>query len=111
MNQRTTWALFILPSRQLCRFASLAFVRDCPVAGQQAAGRVRRGMDRRKRCHERRANEVWNIFPVAGKELGNLTAGMPGRKSNLGWLSADTPLFQNFPSEQDCNVLHGHGFR
>ncbi|MCB0243558.1 MAG: PD40 domain-containing protein [Anaerolineae bacterium] len=101
-------ALFSPPSRQLRRFASLAFVRETawsPDGKQLAvAGVAEQGQKNAATNEGQMEGSNILLYSVAGKELGNLTAGMPGRKSNLGWLSADTLLFQNFLSEQDCNV-------
>ena len=101
-------ALFIPPSRQLRRFASLAFVRETAWSPDSkllaVVGVAEHGQKSAATTQGQIEGSNIFLYSVAGKELGNLTTGLPGMKSNLGWLSPDTLLFQNYRAPDDCNV-------
>ncbi|MEZ4770677.1 MAG: hypothetical protein R2844_19935 [Caldilineales bacterium] len=101
-------ALLTPPSRQLQRFASLAFIGETVWSpdGQllAVAGSAERGRDGATTSEGQIEGSGITLYSAAGKELGNLAAALPGTKSDLNWLSPDSLLFQNRRSEQDCNL-------
>lgn len=96
-------AFFAPPSRQLRKFASLAAVSEISwspdgkllaVIGEQDSGAAELQPE---------ADTIY-LYSADGQQLRNLTADMPGMKSDVGWLAADRLLFQNHSSQDGCNV-------
>ncbi len=101
-------AILTPPSRQLHRFASLAFIREAvwsPDGKQLAvAGVAEHGQKNAATTEGQIEGSGIYLYSAAGKDLGNLTNSMPGIKSDVAWLSPDKLLFQDYRSEQDCDL-------
>ena len=101
-------ALLTPPSRQLHRFASLATISQVvwSLDGKQLAvsGVAERGQKNTVTAEEQIRDSAIYLYSATGKELGNLTEALSGIKSGVAWLSPDQLLFQNFYSEQDCDL-------